>query len=143
MISYSNQNILTALRQVLSGQGRGRPPARATRSVRQAQNRLCSDKVSELVCAYNNGATIKELQAQFGVSRTAVMCHLKRNGVDTRYRVLSEEQISEAAMLYDAGQSLAAVAREFDVSPKTVFSAFKRAGISTRAVGTNQWSTSA
>ena len=96
LISYSNQNILTRLRQVLSGQGRDSPPARATRSVRQAQHRLYPNEVSELVCAYNDGATIKELQALFAVSRTAVMCHLKRNGVDTHYRVLSDEQITEA-----------------------------------------------
>ncbi len=142
LIAYSNQNILTRLRQVLSGQGRDSPPARATRSVRQDQHRLCPDEVSDLVRAYNDGATIKELQTQFGVSRSAVMCHLKRNGVDNRYRVLSDEQISEAAMLYDAGLSLAAVARQFDVSPKTISNTLKRAGLSTRAVGTNRWSAS-
>jgi len=91
---------------------------------------------------YRSGATILDLAGRFGVSRTTVMAHLRRAGVETRYNLL-EGRVDDAKSLYERGWSLVQVAAYFDVSAGTVLNAFKRAGVETRPVGTNQWESGA
>jgi len=107
-----------------------------------AQHRLSSVEAGELAECYRSGATILDLARRFGVSRTTVMAHLRRAGVETRYNLL-EGRVDDAKSLYEQGWSLVQVAAYFDVSAGTVLNAFKRAGVETRPVGTNQWESGA
>ena len=72
---YSNQNIVTRLRQVLAGHGRDDPPVRPTRP-RQTQRRLSTDEIDDLVKRRLAGMLIDALATEFDVNRTTVMKHL-------------------------------------------------------------------
>ena len=104
----------------------------------QVQRRLLAGEIEDLVRAYEAGATILELADRVQISRTTLMAHLQRSGVETRYNRL-DGRLDEAARLYGQGWSLTRVAAHFDVSAGTVLNAFNRAGVATRPVGTNQW----
>jgi hypothetical protein len=137
---YSNPDIVSRLRRVLSGQGRDRPSARTVRSVRQKQTRLTSDQVDQLVDRYQHGESVYVLALDLSVNRRTVSAHLARRGVSTRYQILGEDELAKAVELYAQGCSLARVGQQFGVSAGTVLNAFKRADVRTRPVGTNQWS---
>jgi hypothetical protein len=58
--------------------------------------------------------------------------HLKRRGVATRGRKLTDERIAEAVELYQAGWSLAQIGERFGVYPQSINDRFKRAGVPLR-----------
>jgi predicted DNA binding protein len=139
---YSNPDIVTRLRRILSGQGRDRVSHRPVPSLRQKQTRLTDSQRSELVDRYRAGESANALAAEFGVDRRTLVGHLRREGVEVRYRVVDRVDLAEAARLYRSGRSLAVVAAQLGVSAGTVLRVLRSAGVQTRAVGTNQWSTS-
>lgn len=98
----------------------------------QIQNRLAADTVAEVVAVYQSGATIKELVSRFEISRTTVTAHLRRAGIETRYRRLDHGQIEEAARLYTDGKSLARVGRQFEINAGTVRQALMKYGVAIR-----------
>ena len=136
----SNRNNVTRLLSILAGEGRDCPPARPTRSPRQRQRRLTSEEIDGVVGRYKAGESANVLAGELGVHRTTIVGHLKRRGVLTRYRIITEKDLAEAARLYEEGWSLARVGEHFGVSARTVMSTFRAARIATRPVGTNQWS---
>ena len=85
----------------------------------QRQHRLAPDAVLDLVRAYEGGATIKRLAAEFQVSRSTIMAHLKRRGVKTRYNRM-EGQLDEARELRAQGWSYARLGKHFSVTAHTV-----------------------
>jgi len=76
---------------------------------------------------------------ELGVHRSTVFGILRQAGVQTRYRILSDEDIAVARSMYEAGQSLSSVGEHFGVSSRTALNVFRRHEIPTRARGTNQW----
>jgi DNA-directed RNA polymerase specialized sigma24 family protein len=50
------------------------------------QRRLGPDELSKLVAAYREGVPVEELAASFGVNRTTVLGHVRRQGVPKRDR---------------------------------------------------------
>lgn len=139
---YSNPDIVSRLQPILSGQGRDAVSHRPVRSLRQKQMRLTDSQRSEVVGRYEAGESAGALAVEFGVDRRTLAGHVRRAGVEVRYRVVDRVDLAEAAKLYRSGRSLAVVAVQLGVSAGTVLRALRSAGVQTRAVGTNQWSTS-
>ena len=139
---YSKPDIVARLRRVLSGQGRDRVSHRPVPSLRQKQVRLTDSQRSEVVKRYEAGESANALAVEFGVDRRTLAGHLRRAGVEVRYRVVDRVDLAEAAKLYCSGRSLAVVAAQLGVSAGTVLRALRSAGVQTRAIGTNQWSAS-
>ena len=88
------------------------------------------------------GESANALAVEFDVDRRTLTGHLRRAGVEVRYRVVDRVDLTEAAKLYLSGRSLAVVAVQLGVSAGIVLRALRSAGVQTRAVGTNQWSRS-
>jgi hypothetical protein len=136
---YSNPDDVSRLHRILSGQGRDRPSHRRVPSVTQIQTRLAESQRSELLERYLAGEPASTLAVELGVHRSTVFVILRQAGVQTRYRILSDEDVAVARSMYEAGQSLSSVGEHFGVSSRTALNVFRRHGIPTRARGTNQW----
>jgi hypothetical protein len=94
----------------------------------------------ELLDRYLAGEPATALAKEFGIHFATVFSFMRRAGMQTRYRILSDNDIAIAHKMYDTGQSLAVIGEHFGVAQRTVLNAFRRAGVATRARGTNQWS---
>lgn len=81
---------------------------------------------------YRAGATLKHLAIEFGVHRTTITQHLRRNGVALRRRGLDDQQIDQAVHLYQQGSSLAWVGEHLGVDAHTVRAALRALGVPTR-----------
>jgi hypothetical protein len=66
---HSNQNIVSRLERVLSGQGRDRVSHRPVPSLRQKQTRLTELQRSEIVQRYTAGESANDLAKEFDVDR--------------------------------------------------------------------------
>jgi transposase-like protein len=99
-----------------------------------AQRRLSPTDINGLIAAYEAGATITQLAAEFGVHRTTVAGHLDRHGVPrhSEQTTWDDEILTQAAELYAAGLSLADVADRFGVDAQTVANRFRRSGLPVR-----------
>jgi hypothetical protein len=106
------------------------PPATTHRT----QRRLRSVEVEALVDQYHTGATITQLVKRFQISRTTVMAHLDRRGVQRRSvaKQWDHKKLASAARSYADGSSLATIAAQFGLDPSTVANRFRRAGVSIR-----------
>jgi len=92
-----------------------RPPTRI-----QHQTRLEPEQISQLVAAYQRGATVYELADQFKCHRTTVSGAIKSRGAFMRRTPLTERQIDEAVTLYETGLSLAKVGKLLSANAGTV-----------------------
>ena len=137
---YSNPDNVSRLNRVHSGQGRDRPSHRTVPSLRQKQTRLADSDRNEVIDRYLAGETANALASIYDVDRATVFGILQRAGIQSRYRILTDDNIAAPTEMYESGQSLASIAKHFDVSDGTVLRAFRRLGVLTRAQGTNQWS---
>jgi hypothetical protein len=66
----------------------GEPPVRLTDPLStelSVQHRLEPDQAAELVTAYQQGITVRELAARYLINRTTVLGHLRRQGVPKRH----------------------------------------------------------
>lgn len=66
--------VFSHLRRILDRSDTRRPAARHV----QAQHRLTTAEITALVAARQDGVTIDVLARQFGIHRTTVLAHLKR-----------------------------------------------------------------
>jgi hypothetical protein len=96
-------DIVARLNRILAGQGRDRPSRRPVPSVRQKQIRLSDSQRSELLDRYLAGEPGTALAKEFGVHRATAFSFLRRAGVQTRYRILSDEEVAVASNMYEAG----------------------------------------
>ena len=74
-----------------------RPAPEADRPARrllQVQNRLKPGAIVELVAAYQNGTSLRDLEIRFQIARTTVMAHLRRAGVPKRRPVLTPDGLT-------------------------------------------------
>jgi len=102
--------MMSRLECVLSGQGRDRVSHRPVPSLRQKQTRLTDSQRSAVVRRYEAGESAAALAREFDVDRRTLVNHLKRAGVEVRYRIIDQIDTVEAQRLYSAGLSLAEVA---------------------------------
>lgn len=73
-----------------------------------------------MVAAYEAGATINVVAAEFSVNRETVMRHLHRAGAKLRHQGLDEAGVAKARELYLSGKTLAKVGAALGVAPGTV-----------------------
>lgn len=107
------------------------PPAEPEpRQTPKAARRLKDHKIKELVAAYEAGSTLRQLAERFRIERRTVSNVLKRHGVPTRWRRLTEADIDKAEHLY--GWSSARIADLFKVDPETVRLRLRRRGVQMR-----------
>ena len=100
------------------------------------QRRLEPDQAAELVTAYQQGITVRELAARYLINRTTVLGHLRRQGVPKRHpEPVADGDADRAVRLYSAGASIAAVAQELRVAPTTVRRVLRKAGVELRPRG--------
>ena len=88
---YSNPDNVARLNRILSGQGRDRPSHRPVPSVMQKQTRLTESQRSEILERYGAGEPATALARELGVHRATVFSFLRKAGVQTRHRILSDE----------------------------------------------------
>ncbi|MFC4859463.1 hypothetical protein [Actinophytocola glycyrrhizae] len=104
------------------------PAPRALRTARQ----LRPHEVDDLVAGYRDGQRVRELAAQFGISRGTVGQHLRARGIETKPPGLQPDEVPEAARLYRAGWSLARIAEMFGTTDYTVRAHLRSAGMQMR-----------
>ena len=104
---------------------------------RQTQRRLTVVQQEAVAAAYVAGRSGYALAQEYGIERRTVTAILRRQGVRTRHRTVTDEILVEATRLYSDGQSLAAIGRQFGVDAGTVLNAFRKAGVQTRPKGWN------
>ena len=98
----------------------------------QRRSGLSPAEIRAFIDGYEAGRTAKELGAEVGVSRQTVVRHLKKNGITTRKRPISEDELARAIALYRQGWSLAKVGELLERDPTTVSHLLERAGVPRR-----------
>lgn len=88
----------------------------APRTARQIKG----DQAQALITAFQAGATVYELGRRFGIDRQTVSRILKRHGIETRWRTITEEQVDTAVRLYEQGLSLAQVGERLNLRGKSL-----------------------
>jgi transposase-like protein len=131
MGSYSNPSVVSRFQAILAGQTDDRPSNRSRRS-RQFQRSLSTEEVSELVEAYESGATQQELAIRFGIHRHTVADQLDRQGFTNRRGALTPEQVTEAIHLYTRGWSLAKIGNHFGMYPTSIYYWLRKNGVTLR-----------
>jgi DNA-directed RNA polymerase specialized sigma24 family protein len=82
--------------------------------------------VTQLIKAYGEQASVKELAQSFGIHRVTVTALLRRHRVELRLAGLGPEEIQAAARLHSEGWSLARLGEKFGVDPATVWRALRK-----------------
>jgi hypothetical protein len=88
--------------------------------LRGRQRFVDEETETALVEAYKAGASTYQLGRQFGLHRQRVSAVLLAKGVDTRYRVVTDEMAAEMLVMRDSGNSQTAIAAHFGVARSTV-----------------------
>lgn len=96
------------------------------------QRRLHKTEIADLVRQYRQGATVYELADSFGIHRTTVSDHLRRQCVRLRGHRMTGSEIDQAAALYQAGLSLARVGERLGFDGKTIMNALHAKGVRMR-----------
>lgn len=99
---------------------------------RQIQRRLTPTERVALVQAYQAGATMIELAAQFGIHEHTVSKCLHDLAVPLRRLGLNPNDIADATRLYQEGWSLARVGEKFDCDPSTIRNQLRAHGVQIR-----------
>jgi DNA-directed RNA polymerase specialized sigma24 family protein len=95
----------------------------------QQQRRLNRDHVTELVRQYLAGRAMHELAELYGMHRTTVAAHLRREQVPLRRTGLSAESMNAVIARYGQGWSCQRLAERYGCDAETVRQALKREGI--------------
>ena len=99
---------------------------------RQAQRRLTTQQVEQLVAANQAGASVRELAAKWRLHRTTVAAQLRRAGVKLRYHGISADRIDDVVRLYGEGWSCQRLAERYKCDNETVRQALTHAGLALR-----------
>jgi hypothetical protein len=129
-INTQTEALETLLRKLPDRTTPSRPPVNRPKSGRARQ--LDADQVQELIASYQDGATVYELGAQFGIDRRTVSNILHRHDVPMRRRGLSPDQVDTGIHLYNLGWSLARVGRHLGTDHTTVLTKLRERGLPTR-----------
>lgn len=104
-----------------------RKPIREFGHVPGQARRLSEDELEALVAGSREGRTVRQLAAEFRISRGIVAKHLKNRGVVTRPTVLDAET-KRALEFHAEGLSAKRIAQLVGRDPKTVRSMLRRNG---------------
>lgn len=85
------------------------------------------------MAGYEAGNTMKELTAEFAISRQTVSTHLRRAKTPIRREGLDPEQAAEVTTVYKAGRTSRDLAACFGVSPDTILRTLRRQGVEIRS----------
>ena len=96
-----------------------------------AQRLTVVDK-SELQGVYRTGASLAELQNQFGLSRGSVQRVLREAGVRRRRKSLTKAEVAGLVKRYEAGMTIREIAAEQGLPKTTVQDALVRTGVEMR-----------
>jgi hypothetical protein len=97
----------------------------------QAQKRLDPEQAAELVAGFVDDEEIKDLAAQYGINRTTVLAHLKRQ----RRSELMPADIEKVIELYAVGWTIETIGPELRVGASTIRRALLKAGVEIRRRG--------
>ena len=100
------------------------------------RTQLGRSESTDLAADFANGIKISGLIEKYGISRSSVYEHLKKNGVELDKNLLEEQRIDRAVELYQAGMTLVEVAKEIGSNRTSVREALKGRGVPRRARGT-------
>jgi transposase-like protein len=100
---------------------------------RQAQRRLSAEQAEQLAAAYEAGASVKDLAAQWGIHRTTVAAQLRQAGVRLRGTGVPANCLDDAVQLYRDGWSCQRLAERYDCNATTVWKVLQQAGVRLRA----------
>ena len=97
-------------------------PDRPVRRSYQRQRRLNPDEVVELVAAYEEGASVRQLTLKYGIRQETVSRWLSVNGVEKRPlgASLTGDRLDEALLLRELDWSYARIADHLGISRSTV-----------------------
>jgi DNA-directed RNA polymerase specialized sigma24 family protein len=104
-----------------------RMPREGPKRSKQHHRRLGPTEVTQLIKAYGEQASVKELAQSIGIHRVTVTALLRRHRVELRLAGLEPEEIQAAARLHSEGWSLARLGEKFGVDPATVWRALRKA----------------
>lgn len=107
-------------------------PERKRKPKSNRAKRLKDDQEAKLCQAYEAGTTRRQLADDFGISPKTVTAILKRQGVKSRWRKLTEADIDEAVRLYSQGLSLERVGERLGVNGGTVSYQLNKRGVQMR-----------
>lgn len=101
----------------------------------QAQKRLDPEQVARLIADYGTGEPVTNLAKSYGLNRSTVINHLKRQGVPRRRSRLTIPDVEKIVGLYADGESVEAIAAELRMGGTTVRRALVKAGVEIRRRG--------
>ncbi|MFI8631221.1 hypothetical protein ACIGEP_01320 [Microbacterium sp. NPDC077663] len=101
-------------------------------SIGRVRNSLTAEEIGRMVEAYERGATIRVVAAEFGLNRETVMRHLHRSGAKLRHQGLDEAGVAKARELYLSGETLAKVGAALGVAPGTAGRYLRASGVALR-----------
>jgi uncharacterized protein (DUF433 family) len=100
--------------------------------VHKLAQRLTADDVRHVQVAYRAGASLAELQLQFGLSRGSVQRVLREAGVRRRRKSLTDTEVAGLVERYEAGLTIREIAAEQALPRTTVKDALDKAGVNKR-----------
>ena len=115
-------------------------PARSTQTnckpgppkFHQTQKRLDPDQIARLIAEYEAGSPVNDLAVTYGLNRSTVLHHLKRQGVPRRRSRLTIADVEKIVGLYAYGESVERIALELRIGATTVRRALVKAGVELR-----------
>lgn len=112
-----------------------RPVTRANDKIQthRLDRRLSSEKITELVAAYQAGTSTNELCQRYEVSKGGVLKLLAGHGVAMRQQPMTQDEIDEAVWLYVTdGLSIRTIAQRLGKSKGSVWKALHERGVPMR-----------
>jgi DNA-directed RNA polymerase specialized sigma24 family protein len=107
-------------------------PAPSRPHVHKLAHRLTAEKVRALQDAFQDGASLAELQQLFGLGRGSVQRVLREAGVRRRRKSLTDAEVTELVTRYETGLTIREIAAEQGLAKTTVQDALARAGVAMR-----------
>jgi hypothetical protein len=120
------------LRQLVEVASRRPKGVRVQTTRRVSSRHLRVPQVREIVAEYLAGSTVYELSEQFAIRRQRVSTILKREGVQVRRPVFTQEEITTAKDLYSLGYSCQAIANQLGRNHGTIWRALTKMGTKMR-----------
>ena len=97
--------------------------------VHKLAHRLTAEDEGALRDAYRAGASLAELQQQFGLGRGSVQRLLREGGVRRRQKSLTNSEVAVLIKRYEAGLTIREIATEQSLAKTTVQDALAQAGM--------------
>lgn len=93
--------------------------------------------IDNLVCEYLAGASARNLESKFGISRDIIVRRLKKRGIHIRSKAEQGQMglaanSEEMTRLYQSGEPMANIAQKFDCTETTVFNILRAKGVKPR-----------